>query len=293
MDAVITYVNGLDPEWQKDYIATVGMETFMDKRFRDWGTLKYLLRGIEIHLPFIKNVYLIVSGDSQVPEWVNRSKVNIVLHKDIIPAKHLPVFNSTAIEMYMHRIPGLSEEFVYFNDDFFPVMDCSEEDFFKNGKAVMKLSPMYMAYSLYDKHVKNSDRLARRASGTAHFVTYLRPQHICSPLLKSKCEELWAREAAALNASISKLRTRDNFNYYAFCDYAYFTGSVIQKRLSKKHLSLAVSSPDKLRDNIINPRAKILCINDVNMSQDKYEAVRASLLDSFSHKFPAKSAFEL
>ena len=95
MDAVITYVNGLDPEWQKDYIATVGMETFMDKRFRDWGTLKYLLRGIEIHLPFIKNVYLIVSGDTQVPEWVDRSRVNLVLHKDIIPAKHLPVFNLT------------------------------------------------------------------------------------------------------------------------------------------------------------------------------------------------------
>ena len=78
MDAVITYVNGLDPVWQSEYSKCVGMETFLEKRFRDWGTLKYLLRGICVNMPFVRNVYLVVSGDTQVPSWVDREHLRIV-----------------------------------------------------------------------------------------------------------------------------------------------------------------------------------------------------------------------
>ena len=116
MDAVITYVNGLDPVWQSEYSKCVGMETFLEKRFRDWGTLKYLLRGICVNMPFVRNVYLVVSGDTQVPSWVDREQLRIVRHSDIIPSELLPVFNSQAIEMFLHRIEGLDEEFLYFND---------------------------------------------------------------------------------------------------------------------------------------------------------------------------------
>ena len=132
MDAVITYVNGLDPVWQEAYRSRLG-EDIKRKHFRDWGTLKYLLRGIEAHLPFVRNVFLVVSGESQVPEWADREGLKIVFHRDIIPAQFLPVFNSTAIEMYLHRIPGLDEEFIYLNDDFFPVRDCRQEHFFRDG----------------------------------------------------------------------------------------------------------------------------------------------------------------
>ena len=84
MDIVITYVNGLDPVWQKEYEKHTNTP-ILEKRFRDWGTLKYLFRGIERNMPFIRKVHLVVSGDSQVPEWINRNEVNVVLHKDIIP----------------------------------------------------------------------------------------------------------------------------------------------------------------------------------------------------------------
>jgi hypothetical protein len=66
----------------------------LEKRFRDWGTLRYLFRGIAENMPFVRKVHLVVSHESQVPEWVNREEVHIVLHKDIIPAEFLPTFNS-------------------------------------------------------------------------------------------------------------------------------------------------------------------------------------------------------
>ena len=111
MDIVITYVNSLDPEWQKDYEKHTNTP-ILEKRFRDWGTLKYLFRGIAKNMPFIRKVFLVVSNDSQVPLWIDRNKVEIVLHKDIIPAEYLPTFNSNTIEMHLHRIKELDEQFL-------------------------------------------------------------------------------------------------------------------------------------------------------------------------------------
>jgi hypothetical protein len=111
MDIVITYVDGNDPIWKADYEKYTNVPV-MQKRFRDWGTLKYLLRGIEVNMPFIRNVYLVVSHPSQVPEWVDQDGLKIVLHKDIIPEEYLPTFNCNPIEMHLHRIEGLDEEYL-------------------------------------------------------------------------------------------------------------------------------------------------------------------------------------
>ena len=78
MDIVITYVDGNDVEWKKDY-EKYADEPVMQKRFRDWGTLKYLLRGIECKMPFVRNVYLVVSHSTQVPDWVNQDVLKVVL----------------------------------------------------------------------------------------------------------------------------------------------------------------------------------------------------------------------
>ena len=106
MDIVITYVNGLDPVWLQSYAEHTKVP-ITTKRFRDWGFLPYLFRGIEQNMPFVRNVYLVVSGDSQVPEWINRDHVKVVHHEDFVPKEYLPTFNSNPLEMYLHRIEGL------------------------------------------------------------------------------------------------------------------------------------------------------------------------------------------
>ena len=113
MDIVITYVNGNDPVWQKDYEKFTNVPV-MEKRFRDWGTLQYLLRGIEKHMPFIRKVFLVVSHRSQIPEWVDESNLNVVLHEDFVPEEYLPTFNCNTLEMNLHRIKGLDEQYLYF-----------------------------------------------------------------------------------------------------------------------------------------------------------------------------------
>ena len=292
MDAVITYVNGLDPVWQEAYRACLG-EDINGKHFRDWGTLKYLLRGIEVHMPFIRNVYLVVSGESQVPEWADRGNLRIVLHRDIIPERFLPVFNSTAIEMFLHRIPGLDEEFIYFNDDFFPMRDCRPEFFFHDGKAAASFHRHLFASGMYKRQCRNGDRLAREAAGLAPSLLYLRPQHTCGALLRSVCEELEAREGKRIEESVSPVRKTYNYNYYLFMDYAFHTGRTFSRKVSNRHFSTAVSSAAKVCGFIGSPDADFVCINDVNMPEDRFRLLRDRLLEAFDKAFPAKSRFEI
>lgn len=292
MDIVITYVNGLDPEWQMDYANRVGAKT-LNKRYRDWGTLPYLLRGIEECMSFIGKVFLVVARESQVPSWINRETICVVLHKDIIPAQYLPTFNSTAIEMFLHKIEGLSEEFIYFNDDFFPLMPCQPTDFFRDGHVAVSMKYHFCTFkNLFRVQTKRSDRLARKAAGIRSRLFYVRPQHTCAPMLKSVCTEFFEKCDSAILASVTSVRTRKNYNQYMFTDYAFFTGRTFRRRISNQHISLAIATLGKLTETIVHPTRKLVCINDVDMQEERYQCLHACMHSAFQKRFPKKSKFE-
>ena len=291
MDIVITYVDGNDPAWKQDYEKYTNVPV-MQKRFRDWGTLKYLLRGVQKNMPFIRNVYLVVSRPSQVPQWADQENLKVVLHKDIIPQEYLPTFNSTTIEMFLHRIEGLDEEFIYFNDDIFPVKSLAADDFFSSGKAVTGMSKHVFAGSMYKGHVRKSDVLARRALGMSKSIVFVRPQHASIPVLRSECAEVFNRQNADVLESLTRVRTEGNVNMTLFLSYMYHQGRVINKRQSCRHISLAATTPEKLHASIMTPDRKLLCINDVKLSDKRYEEFRNVMTEAFETCFPIKSRFE-
>lgn len=293
MDIIITYVDGLDSEWQADYAKCIG-EKALTKRYRDWGTLPYLLRGVEKCMPFIEKVFLVVARESQIPKWVDRNTVRIILHKDFIPTEYLPTFNSTAIEMFMHRIKDLSEEFIYFNDDFFPLLPCQPTDFFRNGKTAASMEHHLCTFgNLFRLQTKQSDRLARRAAGFKKSFFYIRPQHTCAPMLKCVCQSLYESHHADILASVTPLREPCNYNQYLYTDYAYFTGKTFHQRISNRHLSMALATPKNITKAIVNPDRKIICINDVEMSEEKFERLYNAMHKAFQTRFPHKSRFEI
>jgi len=291
-DIVITYVDGLDPLWQQDYEKYVGKK-ILAKRFRDWGLMKYLFRGIEANMPFVGNVFLIVARDSQVPAWINRERVKIVLHEDIIPSEFLPVFNSLAIEMYIHNIPGLNEQYLYFNDDMYPIRPSKETDFFRDGRPVIKFSKCFFRTSMFMKETAVADDFARKALGKRRGLYFVRPQHICSPMLKSICMKVYDQMEADIRPTISRIRTPFAPNQYLFLDYMYYTGLAISEKISKRHFSLAVSNAEKICDYLKNPDRDLACINDVEMSEQKYAELRERITVAFNERFPEKSTFEL
>jgi hypothetical protein len=291
MDIVITYVDGNDPVWKQDYEKYTNVPV-MQKRFRDWGTLKYLLRGIETNMPFIRNVYLVVSHSSQVPEWADQSQLKIVLHRDIIPADYLPTFNCNPIEMHLHRIEGLDEEYLYFNDDLYPLAPCRPEDFFRNGRGVLGFSRHFLSSGMYKKICRNSDTHARKALGLKPSFCFVRPQHTCTPMFRSECEQLYSLLEQDILASLTRVRTSENLNQYLFLDYQLYKGRMINEKISNKHYSVAVTSPEKLKSFILSPTRNLMCVNDVRLSEERYLKLRSAMIEAFEQKFPQKSRFE-
>ncbi|AXE23979.1 hypothetical protein C0216_11360 [Streptomyces globosus] len=128
VDAVISWVDSADPAWrrrreQAGAAEPAGRPDGVDDaehRYRDRGELRYCLRSIAAHAPWIRHVFLVT--DRQTPPWLaaGHPGITVVDHGDLFAdAGSLPVFNSHAIESQIHRIPGLSEHFLYFNDDIF------------------------------------------------------------------------------------------------------------------------------------------------------------------------------
>ena len=159
IDLVFPYVDCNEPVWQKSYKelrrALDLPSTINNVRFRQWDNLRYLFRGIENCLPFIRKVHMIVSNLEQVPDWLNTENVNIVLHKDIIPPKFLPTFNSTTIEMFLGNIPDLADGFIYANDDTFFLKERIDEDFFDGDKVKLILKTDSGSSTMFKKVERN------------------------------------------------------------------------------------------------------------------------------------------
>ena len=167
IDAVFTWVDGNDIDWmsRKSKFLHDKPEKLENKkvnskgRFFDNDELKYSLRSICQFAPWINNIYIIT--DNQTPKWLNidHPQINIVDHKEIFDSKYLPSYNSMAIEMNLHKINGLSNFFLSFNDDFFIGRMTSPEDFFQNGKP--KLFSGKKRFTL--------EQLSERKSGNEYF----------------------------------------------------------------------------------------------------------------------------
>ena len=173
------------------------------------------------------------------------------------------------------------------------MLPCKPEDFFRGGKAVIGMSRHWFPSNMYKHICRNSDRLARKALGMKATWTFLRPQHICSPLLKSECEALYTAMEQEIKSSLTRIRTKEDLNQYLFLDYMFLKGQIINQRHSKKHFSVGVTSPSKLYKFIMHPTRKLACINDVQLTEEKYTELREIILLAFEQRFPEKSKFEV
>lgn len=143
-------MNGSDPKFllelnQYSRSITSNERDLSEQRFSDKYELKFSLRSLEKYAPWIRHVFIVTNG--QIPYWLNLDyeKVTVVSHKDIfVNSYDLPSFSSPAIESHLHRIPGLSKRFIYFNDDMFLGAPTYLEDFLSNSRGFM----VYMAWPL-------------------------------------------------------------------------------------------------------------------------------------------------
>lgn len=117
-------------------------------RFVQNDELKYSLRSVEKYMPWVNNIYIVSA--CKMPQWlnVNHPKIKIISEKSLM-GKYNPVFNSNAIETFWADIEGLSENFIYMNDDNLLAAPIKPQDLIdEDGKIICRM--------IYNK---NSERL--------------------------------------------------------------------------------------------------------------------------------------
>ncbi len=136
-DVVYTWVNGADSDYiQKRNAYANDKKDRNPERFRDpFEMLKYSLRSLETYFNSFNKLYILTQRP-QVPEWMDTAsdRIQIVHHDQVIPEAYRPTFNSNVIESFLHRIPGISENFLYMNDDYLFGNPVTLKSFYKDEK---------------------------------------------------------------------------------------------------------------------------------------------------------------
>ena len=328
IDFVITWVDMEDPKWKAEFSKYSGKKDnekngVSEARFRDYGFLKYWFRGVEKFAPWVRKIHFVTSG--QKPEWLdeNNPKINLVNHKDYIPAEFLPTYNSVVIERYLHKIPDLAEHFVYFNDDFYIINNISTERFFKNGVpcdiVVFQYNPSWSQWykriknnlKIINKHFDKKEVMARDHDKWFHksygsrarwnyllkpygkFIT-LRTPHNAQPYLKSTFEEVWAvAEKELTETSANRFRTVTDYTPELFRTWQICKGNFEPyNTYSDTKMFPLMLKPKQAIKAIYNQSYTLICLND-NVHIRNYAQVMENIKNAFESILPEKSSFEL
>ncbi len=330
IDAVIIWVDGSDPEWQRERAQFLPKSNTDNRteRYRDMGLLRYLFRGLETYAPWLRTVHFVTCG--QKPAWLNTNapKLHCISHTEYIPSEYLPTFNSNVIELNFHRIDSLSEQFIYFNDDMFLIDHIRPEDFFFRGlpKQSASFLPLYLDptdtvfsgtlakntevlyrnFSRADfikflyKHVnprndglKNSLRNAKNIFMGVPGIAY---SHLAVPLLKSCISDLWAAEPDVMDAvSRNRFRSAEDCSQYLIQNWQIASGlySPTSKKTQEKYFYLP-NSYKAAAMCIQQQQAKSICLNDGKFAtEDDYRNCVDAITQAFELILPQKSSFEL
>jgi hypothetical protein len=310
VDLVYTWVDGSDPDLAarresfrtgSDTPRIHARETGVS-RYTSRDELKYSLRSVMTYAPFVRNIYLVTDG--QTPAWLDTQApgLQVVDHKSIFSAPSaLPVFNSHAIETQLHRIPGLSEHYLYLNDDVFFTRPAAAEQFFHgNGIAKLPFSPFQLG--LGEPHPdepapnsagKNVRALLLDLHGR---FTVNKFKHTPHPQVRSVLRELDERFAEDVRrTSRSRFRATTDIAMATSLHHhhAYLTGRAVPGKYKLRYLDVGKPGlDDALAEFRPGHPHDFLCLNDVHTAESEQERVAATLRAFLETQFPFASRWE-
>lgn len=333
IDFVVTWLDSTDPQWQKQYEFYKG-DTKGDKskaRFRDMDIFPYWFRAVETYAPWVNKVFLVTNG--KFPDWINTNNPKLVLvkHEEYMPEECLPTFNSCAIELHMHRIKGLSEHFVYFNDDILLNNPVPQDYYFKNGLPCDYNKETCFNVPIYTREERfniSMSMLADIGIVNAHFNRWetvcnspwrwfglhlgikglimssvllkqrlfvgFSNYHVEQAFLKSTFNDVWEKEPEFLQGSCTRFREEVIANPYVFRYWQFAKNKFYPKKRRFATIPLTEKSVvDRIEKAFLNPKVTSMCLNDTPFcSEEDFKFISNRLLKLLEQKYPNKSSFE-
>jgi hypothetical protein len=265
-----------------------------------------------------------------VPAFLNLNapKLNVVKHTDFIPAEYLPTFSSHAIEMNIHRIPDLAEQFIYFNDDMFLLRPMTEADFFRNGLPCTCGREVPWAFNgsvgiwehavannlgVINRHFSKKEAI-RHHGGKFYSKCYgwknnlrtlmlntLFPDHFTGfqnlhapgAYLKKTFQEVWAAEPELLHSTYrDKFRQAANVNQWVCLWWQVASGNFEPCVVDNVVNSVTSRNLEEMCGIIHGQTHDFICINDPDGDAD-VETLSIRLKQAFETILPEKSSFEI
>ncbi len=306
VDMVFTYVNGNDPIYIKKKNIYMKNEKASIKsnpsiRSRGIDEITYSVRSVVKFIPWIRYIFIVT--DNQKPpvdeHLIKSKKVIIIDHKQIIDKKYLPTFNSNVIESHLHKIPKISQVFLYNNDDCMHLNYVRRDDIYIEEKGKVKLK-LRSNFNLNQFSQYKSD-YAIRLTKTAQYFLKNFPKmkfvnnHHTKILRRKTLEIIEEKEKLLLNQLRQhKFRSDEYINYIFFAvnlDCLLNQNIVIKdfKDVKECHLWTTNFKPD-IFNTILKAKPKFLCMNSMTPSfkkgfiefmervlKDNYESFNASI----------------
>lgn len=332
IDIIIPWVDGNDPEWQREREQVqkkyhINTNANSNIRYESWDNLQYIFRGIEKFMPWVDKVFLVTCG--HLPEFmdVNNAKLRIIKHSDYIPQEYLPTFNSNVIELNYHRIAELSERFILFNDDCYPLQPIPPEYYFQNGlpcdEAVESpIMPVDVgAISQYASFVKannilfinrhfnkrevqerNWDKwyfegygeLLERNKGLHYWNNFagFHDCHMPAPLKKSTLQLIWDVEYQQLDqASRNQFRHSSDMSWCIARYWQLCAGNFVpRKSIGKPYLVTAdnyMETAEAVRERV----SQMVCLTE-DCTPQEFDIIKKEINSALHEIFPEKCSFE-
>lgn len=325
IDFVIIWVDNTDPQWQAERMKYTDEDTstlYMNKndcRYRDWGTLKYWFRSVEQYAPWVRKIHFVTCG--HYPDWLNleQPKLHFVKHSDFIPSEYLPTFSSVPIELNLHRIEGLAEKFVYFNDDVFVVASVEPTDFFLKGLprdvAIRKFPNIYdighielNCINIINKEFSFSHqfksnlfkwmnyRYGIRCLQNLFFLPYgdftgVFNAHVANAYNKMTFTEVWAKYGNKLHQTCQhRFRTQMDVSQWVFKYWQLVSGSFYPQWINYSKF-IEIYNTEEIRKVLKQKKTKQICLNDCESIND-IKLLKDKIIGIFQEVFPEKSSYE-
>lgn len=333
IDFVIPWVDGSDPAWRSRKAEYLGLPASDDReqRYRDWGLLPYWFRGVEKFAPWVAKIWFIC--DQEPPKWLNTNhpKLRIVRHEDYLPKEYRPAFSANPIELNLHRIPGISDRFVYFNDDTFLLKPVEETFFFRKGlpcdSAVMNPIPTdTIAKSGYGTKIFTYYQTAAEylnrdfdfhSCVKRHPLKWLHPcygpdvirnmfllawprfvgfaeDHHPNAFLKSTYEKAWMADFDILDATSRRhIRDDNDVNQWFLRVRQLAEGNFVPVK-REKECTFSIHEDSEIMHKVIRTQGRIMiCLNDnETLNEEEVVSLQKKLQNDFKRILPERSAFE-
>ena len=331
IDIVILWVDGSDPAWlsqKRQYLPPAQADSDSANRYRDWGLLPYWFRAVDRFLPWVRTVHFVTWG--HVPAFLNpeASRLHIVQHDEFIPEEYLPTFSSHTIEMNIHRIPGLAEHFIYFNDDMFPLRPMEETDFFRDGLPCTYGGEVPWQFNgpvgIWEHAVANNmgvinRHFPKRDAVKDHGKKYLdrcyrwkdnlrtlclhklfpdyftgfKNLHAPAAYCKETFRQVWEAEPQLLHSTCcDKFRSHGNVNQWVCLWWQVASGKFAPYMVDNLVSGIEDSTIDSLCRCIEGQEHAMICLNDPDQSVD-FDTLSTRLRRAFETILPEKSLFEV